>query len=333
MQKTGSIPGSTIKRALSLEQKGIDYIPPSERHGRPNTLLTFWFASNVQLSLLPVGAIAAVEGLDVKWAIIAILVGNGIGALFMAYHSVQGPRMGVAQMVQSRAQFGTWGALVPLLVVLLVYLGYFIDGDILAGDAVSSLLKVSITVGIIIATILTLLITWVGYDLFHGYDRVVAILSGCAFLAVTIRIAQRGATTVVHVPPVTGAHILVVISVAAAGQITWAPYVSDYSRYLPENVSSSKVFWYTYLGSALGGGWITVLGGVAAVMFGQAIFGNVPAYFSQMFPAAVWLLLIIFILGAFAGNFINLYGSFLTVLTGISPSGKILPGKGHPYTV
>ena len=36
-------------------------------------------------------------------------------------------------------------------------------------------------------------------------------------------------------------------------QLTWAPYVSEYSRYLPPETKTSTVFWWTYWGSVLGG--------------------------------------------------------------------------------
>ena len=36
-----------------VEQRAIEYIPLSERHGRPNTLFTIWFASNAQITASP----------------------------------------------------------------------------------------------------------------------------------------------------------------------------------------------------------------------------------------------------------------------------------------
>ena len=41
--------------------------------------------------------------------------------------------------------------------------------------------------------------------------------------------------------------------VVAGYQISWAIYVSDYSRYLPPDVTVRKTFYWTYWGSALGG--------------------------------------------------------------------------------
>ena len=67
---------------LQLERHGIDYIPASERHGKPYTLFTFWAASNVQILAISVGALAIVFGLSLPWAIFTIIIGNAFGIQF-----------------------------------------------------------------------------------------------------------------------------------------------------------------------------------------------------------------------------------------------------------
>jgi nucleobase:cation symporter-1, NCS1 family len=48
-------------------------------------------------------------GLSLPWAMLALPIGNIFGAVFMAGHSAQGPKLGIPQMIQSRAQFGFYG--------------------------------------------------------------------------------------------------------------------------------------------------------------------------------------------------------------------------------
>ena len=60
----------------------------------------------------------------------------------MALHSAQGPRLGLPQMISSRAQFGVYGAVVPLVLVVVLYLGFAATGTVLAGQAVSEILHV-----------------------------------------------------------------------------------------------------------------------------------------------------------------------------------------------
>jgi nucleobase:cation symporter-1, NCS1 family len=306
---------------LILERHGIDYIPPDERHGKPNTLFTFWAASNVQILAISVGVLAIVVGLSLPWAIFAIVVGNAAGGLYMALHSVQGPRLGLPQMMQSRAQFGMYGTALPNLIVVLMYIGYFTSSAILGGQATASLLHVTTAEGIIIINVFVLLITVFGYDMFHAYNRIVTFLSTAAFLAILIKLLTILPS---HLPAGdnTAGNILLAISFFVAWQVTWAPYVSDYSRYMPENTSSARVFTYTYVGSVAGASLVMVIGAIAAVIAEKAVSANAPDYLGGLFPAK-WLFLIIFILGVGSGNFGNLYGPYLTFMAIISPSGKL----------
>jgi NCS1 family nucleobase:cation symporter-1 len=304
-----------------MERHGIDYIPPNERHGKPHTLFTFWAASNVQILAISVGALAVVFGLSLPWAIFAILVGNAAGGLYMALHSVQGPRLGLPQMMQSRAQFGMYGTALPNLIVVLMYIGYFTSSAILGGQATASLLHVTTAEGIIIVNAFVLLITAFGYDMFHLYNRVLTYVSTLAFVAILIKLCTL---LPAHTPAGdnSAGNILLAISVFVAWQVTWAPYVSDYSRYMPEDTPAVKTFAYTYIGSVAGASLVMCLGAVAAVVADKAITADAPDYLGGLLSAK-WLFLIIFILGVGSGNFGNLYGPYLTFMAIISPSGKL----------
>jgi nucleobase:cation symporter-1, NCS1 family len=306
---------------LALERHGIDYIPPSERHGKPYTLFTFWAASNVQILAISVGVLAIVFGLSLPWAIFSIIVGNALGGLYMALHSAQGPRLGLPQMMQSRAQFGMYGTALPNIIVVLMYIGYFTSSAILGGQAVASLLHVTTAEGIIIINAFVLLITWFGYDMFHSYNKIVTFLSTAMFVAILVKLLT---VLPAHQPAGdnSAGNVLLAISVFVAWQVTWAPYVSDYSRYMPEDTSAVKTFTYTYIGSVGGASLVMCIGAIAAVVAKSAVSTNAPDYLSGLFSAK-WLFLIIIILGVGSGNFGNLYGPFLTFFAIISPSGKL----------
>lgn len=49
-------------------------------------------------------------GGNLLWSLIAIIGGVLLGTFFMAFHSAQGPQLGLPQMIQSRPQFGYVGA-------------------------------------------------------------------------------------------------------------------------------------------------------------------------------------------------------------------------------
>jgi NCS1 family nucleobase:cation symporter-1 len=96
-----------------IEQYTIRPIPGSARHGSARDLLAFWFTVNAPVYTIGLGVFAAEFRLGLWPTIAAIVAGAAIGGAFMAAHSAQGPRLGVPQLVQSRAQFGFYGALLP----------------------------------------------------------------------------------------------------------------------------------------------------------------------------------------------------------------------------
>jgi NCS1 family nucleobase:cation symporter-1 len=317
----------TPRRALAVEQHAIDYVRPSERHGRPWHLFTLWFASNVQITGLVNGALAVTLGLDLPWAIVSILLGNLVGGLFMAYHSVQGPRLGIPQMIQSRAQFGFYGAVVPVAIVVAMYFGFALEGSVVNGHAVANWLHLPYAAGVIVSNLATLAVAVVGYRLIHAVSKYLSVVSGVVFLALFLQLA-RHLPSHYHGTSVNAGTVLLAVSVFASWQITWAPYVSDYSRYLPEDTPPKATFWWTYLGAAVGGSWVMVIGAFAAVVGGDALGNDAIGFLAHQFPAVSWLLVAALVLGGVPGSAQSPYGAFLTALAGVSPTGRAGAGPG-----
>lgn len=74
--------------------------------------------------------------LNLFWGLIAIALGHMVGGLVIALASAQGPRMGIPQMVQSRGQFGRYGALLIVFFAAIIYIGFFISNTVLAGKSI-----------------------------------------------------------------------------------------------------------------------------------------------------------------------------------------------------
>ncbi|MZD06010.1 cytosine permease, partial [Streptomyces sp. SID5785] len=141
--------------ASVVEKHSIDVVPDSERHGRAFNQFTLWLGANLQITAVVTGALAVVFGGDVVWSLAGLVLGNLLGGAVMALHSAQGPRLGLPQMIQSRAQFGVKGAVVPLLLVILMYVGFFASGSVLAGQATARLTHTGDSTGIIVFALVT----------------------------------------------------------------------------------------------------------------------------------------------------------------------------------
>lgn len=109
-----------------IEKHTIGYVPPEDRHGRSRDLFTLWFGGNIAPLPIVTGAVGVhIYHLSLFWVVAAILVGHAIGGVVMALASAQGPRVGVPQMIQSRAQFGSRGSLLVTVIACLMYVAFF----------------------------------------------------------------------------------------------------------------------------------------------------------------------------------------------------------------
>jgi len=321
---------TTQTRAGGIEVRSIDYVPLTERHGKVWHLGPLWFMSNAQIATLAVGLISISEGASLFWSVLAIVIGMLVGTLFMAFHSAQGPQLGLPQMIQSRPQFGYVGALLVWLFAYLQYAGFNVFNTILAGDAMSRTAHGSAKLWIVIATAVALVVALVGYDLIHKAERWLTYLMIVIFGIFTVTLF------VIHYPAGTfdvGAFkagpFLGQFGVVAGYQISWAIYVSDYSRYLPPDVPVRKTFYWTYWGSAIGGAWMMIVGAVLAAWAGKGFDGTGIAELDEIgdhvFTGFGAVVLILATLGLVSVTALNMYGGSLTLISSVDSFRKIRP--------
>lgn len=300
-----------------VEARSVEQVPDAERYGRTRSLFTLWFGANMQVTTITAGALAVVVGLDLPWAILSIVVGNLVGAVFMALHSAQGPVLGIPQMIQSRAQFGYYGAIVPIVLVLLMYLGYFASSSVQGGQALASWTGLPVAPAIAVLSAGVALLAVYGYRVIHTVQKWVSLVGALAFAVLTVGLlAGRpiGELWRSAAPPSAGTFLLAV-SVCATWQLTYAPYVADYSRYLPRNVSRRAAFWYSYAGTSLASIWMMAFGAVAAATSADAFAGGSIDFVIRQSPVAHPLFYAVVIVGIAAVNALNLYGIFMSLTT------------------
>jgi NCS1 family nucleobase:cation symporter-1 len=314
---------------MTVERRSIDVIPASERHGSPSNQLTLWLGANLQITAVVDGALAVVFGADALWAIIGVLVGNLVGGVVMALHSAQGPRLGLPQMISSRAQFGVYGAVIPLVLVIVMYLGFTATGTVLAGQAINAFLHVrEPAVGIVLFIGVVAAISIVGHNLIHRVGRVASILGIVGFAYLAIRLF-----TVHDVSASFGTHygsvpFLLAVSLGAGWQLTFGPYVADYSRYLPEDTPERRVFWATLAGTVIGSQISMTLGVLVAAVAGGAFLDNQVEWLGGLAgPAAIAALIYLVIAaGKLTVTCLNAYGSFMcasTIVTGLTGAQRV----------
>jgi NCS1 family nucleobase:cation symporter-1 len=306
----------TATQATRLEISTIQPIPPDQRHGTAADLFTVWFGSNFMLLTIFTGGLAVTEfALPFGWALAALVVGNLVGAVFMALHSAQGPVLGVPQMVQTRGQFGSLGSLLVVAIVLVMYVGFLASNLVLGGEALARIAPgVSDTPGIAVVGVLSVVAAVFGYDLIHTYARVMTYVAGAVLVITFAWIAW------IHGLPadfltrnsLNVSGLLGTISAAALWQIAYAPYVSDYSRYMPADTGARTAFWASYWGCSLG----SILPMALGAMVGIAVpKGSLIAGLATLTDGLAPLVLIVLSVGVATANAMNLYCGALSTLT------------------
>ena len=193
------------------------------------------------------------------------MLGAGVGTFFMAFHANQGPRMGLPQMIQSRAQFGSRGVILPFLATVFVYVGFMVFDVILATDGLALVLPDVRWFWYPVLTALSIVIAVVGHDLLHLVQRWLTYVLIVAFAITTVlAFTLPAAPATAAAPGFDLTAFLVQFSLAAGYNISYAVYVSDYSRYLPANSSAPKLIFFTYLGAAGSAIWLMGLGSLLA---------------------------------------------------------------------
>ncbi|SAK88808.1 transport-related, membrane protein [Caballeronia catudaia] len=302
--------------ATLIERRSIDYIPDAERHGNLFSQFTLWFGANLQVTAVVVGALAVVLGGDVFWSLIGLLIGQVLGGAVMALHGAQGPQLGLPQMISSRVQFGVYGAIIPLVLVCVMYIGFSAGGTVLAGQAIGELLHTDNTTSILIFAALVVVLTALGYRIIHAMGRVSSIVGTLAFLYLFASLLHGHALdTLLANRHFTVASFLLAVSLSASWQIAYGPYVADYSRYLPKSTSALKTFFAVFSGTVIGAQVSMTFGVLAAALAGERFSGHEVGFIVGLGASGAIAAVLYFTiaLGKLTITTLNAYGSVMSV--------------------
>lgn len=316
---TRSATGKSRNLLSAVEIRSIDYVPLKERHGRLGDQATIWFAGGAQLLSLATGAIGISLGLNLIWTLIALVFGTILGTIPVAAHASQGPHLGLPQMVQSRPQFGRYGALFIWAIAILVYWGYVVLNTNLLGATAAELGMGSQPVWVVILGAVGVVIAIYGYDSLHVGQRLTTIALIVILIIFAIGIAVGG-----HIPAdamtLSGTFqftpFLMVTSYALAYQLSWAFFVSDYSRYMPPTTSHRSIILYTAFGAGLGVVVMEGLGAICAALFPkESLIAGLAKSGNLVFSGLGTSLLILGGIALLVFNAMCVYGGSLTLIT------------------
>jgi purine-cytosine permease-like protein len=156
-----------------------------------------------------------------------------------------------------------------LIVTFISLVGYNVVATVLVAEGLHDLWAVNrpaASVGI--ALVAASLAIW-GYDWLHRVFRMLFWISLPLFTVLTLAIVSGRAGGVVA--PTGGWHwaaFVTQLASAASFNVTAAPYVSDYSRYLPSRTPRGAIIFHVFMGSALSAIWLIAVGAWLATHMG-----------------------------------------------------------------
>lgn len=154
------------------------------------------------------------------------------------------------------------------------------------------------------------------------------LTGGLFFVGAVLLYTSHHAGAIVGHPAsgrIVGAAFSLTMTQAVAWSLSYGPYVADYSRYLPPNVSPAKTFWSTALGCFLGSTLIMVFGAYLACKT-PGLGANPTAAVTDLFGPARPLAQVLLISAIVYCNVMNLYSAYMsscTIFSGFNRMSRV----------
>ncbi|MDG7002116.1 MAG: cytosine permease [Nitrososphaerota archaeon] len=306
----------TKDKATEVEKLGIEHVPSEKRHGSSGRTFTLWFAANLTIADYVIGVlVTAVFRLGLLQSIPIMILGNVLGGLVVGLSGAMGPKLGFPQMFSSRSSFGRRGNYVPGALNWISTAGWFTVNTILGTMAIQALIpSFNYYLGAVLLVAVQLLIGIYGHDFIHLFERAMSVVLGLLFLAVFILSLPKIGSVVPTDSSVWGAPLgaaATTLAVTFSYIMSWSPYASDYTRYLPETTSKFKLTMLALAGGAVASFFVELIGAIVGAITQSSDYFVALRNFSGDLGTIV---LVGLILGAIAANALNIYTNSLSAL-------------------
>ncbi len=316
-----------------LETRGIEPVPEHECNGHPLQLFWVWFAANISILGLPLGAtLIAFQGLSIWQALVVAILGAGGSFAIVGLLSIAGRRGRAPSLTLSRAIFGMRGNIGPTLVSLGSRLGWETVNTTTAAFVLLSLVSIIqgtpveaksvpfltlLFIGLFV--LLTLCVSGLGHATLLVIQKWATWVFGAlnlvvgGFLALHIDWALVWAAT----PAPLSAVLIGVGTMAAGTGIGWANAGADMSRYQHKSVRAAGLVASAAFGAGIPLVLLITLGGLISVGNDHLASATDPIVaIRELLPT--WMA-VPYLITAFGGlllsNNLSVYSAGLTTLT------------------
>ncbi|AQT79916.1 hypothetical protein B1R94_12515 [Mycolicibacterium litorale] len=304
---------------VSAETRGIEFVPHTERHGRPSQIRWMWSGAVFNVQMVAFGAlIPLLMGLSFIQCVLVIIIGN-LSWFAAGAASLPGPAAGTTAFVAQRAPFGLRGAKIPTSFNWVTQILFEISSFVMAvlalialagqlGLEATPMVKVS---AIVVAAVIQFILPALGHQTLVTTLNVLVIPFALCFVVMAVLAAPR-----VHIFGAEGGSIAALTQglafVFAIAGFSWMANGADYTRYLPATTSRWSITWNVAVGGGVPMALLMILG--AAVSTISTDSSDPISGLPSLFPA--WFVvpyLVFATIQLFAITSIDLYSSGVTL--------------------
>ncbi|MHA4854244.1 purine-cytosine permease family protein [Rhodococcus sp. MSC1_016] len=302
---------------FSIETRGIDPVPDAERHGPAWRIFTVWFSANMIPPTFFIGTLAAADYIQLGFisGLMAVILGNVIGASFVGLTAMMGPKTGMPQLALGRLSFGRLNV-VPAILNWAGMVAWTAVDTVFGAAALSILTGFPFWIGALAVIAITALIVMIGYEAILTFQKYMAFILSIVFVIVAFRIVSVGQfdrPDGFNGADRTGSFILMT-TIVASFALSWCVFGSDYTRYLPRETSERRVFALASGGLLVACAWLEILGlAVAGLVSGSAVGTIYADVLGGGVLGTVAMVAIFF--GIVSVNVLNTYTGSLSLLT------------------
>src|ERR1700727_1850798 len=281
--------GNYGEKVIAIEPGGAEFIPLSERHGRPLQLFWTWTSPNMEFATIFVGFLGVwAFGMSFWSPVLAVVLGTGLGAIPQGLLSTRGRACGVPQVVRSRLGFGYWGNTLPAGInSITAGIGWFAVNSVSGTLALSSLTHIPEVLSLLIIVVVQIVVAFLGHNLIHVFERYAFPVLVVIFLIASVWMLSKGHPGAKHSTFPGG--FLIELGATFGYAVGWNPYASDYTRYFKPETSKRAIAVWAGLGLFLSCVLLETVGAAAATIPSVAAGAgaNPTAAFVSVFPT--WL--------------------------------------------
>lgn len=263
--RTSNVPARRDAGVTTIERHGVESIPDADREASIFDFARICWGGSNSLATAVLGAFPIMFGLSLSQAVLASLLGVGVGALVLAPMAIFGPINGTNNAVSSSAHFGVVGRIVGSFLSLLTAIAFFAISVWSSGDAVLGAAqrifhieptpgKLALAYSAFALSVLVVCVYGFRFMLLVNKTAVVAssLLFGIGLIAFWPDFDARYAGVGLHWgevafwPPFISSALVVL-----ANPISFGAFLGDWTRYLPRTTRRRTLMGATVLAQLL----------------------------------------------------------------------------------